>query len=142
FKHDNITGTHCPKCNKFMLEIENRNGKMLRCQDRACNHKQNVYKNTNARCPNCKKRLKLYGEVDSQMFTCVCGYREKMETFQKVRKKHQKDRVSKQKINKYLKEEEQLTNNPIAEAMKKLKDDEKSYQITKESYIVRAKRLK
>ncbi|HLR59456.1 MAG TPA: DNA topoisomerase 3 [Pseudogracilibacillus sp.] len=124
FKHDNITGTHCPKCNKFMLEIENRNGKMLRCQDRACNHKQNVYKNTNARCPNCKKRLKLYGEGDSQMFTCVCGHREKMETFQKRRKKHQKSRVSKQDINKYLKKEEEFTNNPFAEALKKLKDDQ------------------
>ena len=125
FKHDNITGTHCPKCDKFMLEIENRNGKMLRCQDRSCNHKRNIYKNTNARCPNCKKRLKLYGEGDSQMFTCVCGHREKMETFQKRRKKNQKSRVSKQDINKYLKQEDdEFTNNPFAEALKKLKDEQ------------------
>src|SRR5699024_3696760 len=62
FKHDNITGTKCPQCDKLMLEIENRHGKMLRCKDRSCNYKKNIYKNTNARCPNCKKKLKLYGE--------------------------------------------------------------------------------
>src|SRR5699024_1130504 len=37
FKHDNITGTPCPQCNKLMLEVENRQGKMLQCQDRSCN---------------------------------------------------------------------------------------------------------
>lgn len=122
FKHDNITGTRCPKCDKFMLEIENRNGKMLRCQDRSCNHKRNVYKNTNARCPNCKKRLKLYGEGESEMFTCSCGHREKMATFQKRRKQQQKSRVSKKDINKYLKKDDEFTNNPFAEALKQLKD--------------------
>src|SRR5699024_6635206 len=29
FKHDNLTGSKCPKCNKLMLEIDNRHGKML-----------------------------------------------------------------------------------------------------------------
>src|SRR5699024_3283943 len=60
FKHDNLTGTKCPRCDGLMLEIENRHGKMLRCKDRSCNYKKNIYKNTNARCPNCKKRMKLY----------------------------------------------------------------------------------
>ena len=54
FKHDNLTGTKCPRCDGLMLEIENRHGKMLRCKDRSCNYKKNIYKNTNARCPNCK----------------------------------------------------------------------------------------
>lgn len=123
FKHDNVTGTRCPKCEKFMLEIENRNGKMLKCQDRSCNHKRNIYKNTNARCPNCKKHLKLYGEGEGEIFTCTCGHREKMATFQKRRKQHQKTRVSKQDVNKYLKkQDDEFTNNPFAEALKKLKD--------------------
>src|SRR5699024_5738708 len=70
FKHDNVTGTKCPQCDDLMLEVENRHGKMLRCKNRSCNYKKNIYKNTNARCPNCKKRLKLYGEGEGQTFTC------------------------------------------------------------------------
>src|SRR5699024_12377461 len=31
YKHDNLTGTKCPKCEKLMLEINNRHGKMLVC---------------------------------------------------------------------------------------------------------------
>src|SRR5699024_5836712 len=53
FKHDNITGTKCPRCGGLMLEIENKHGKMLRCKDQSCQYKKNIYKNTNARCPNC-----------------------------------------------------------------------------------------
>ncbi|MEI3607364.1 DNA topoisomerase III [Pseudogracilibacillus sp. SE30717A] len=121
FKHDNLTGTKCPRCDSLMLEIENRNGKMLRCQDRSCNYKKNVYKNTNARCPNCKKRLKLYGEGDGQTFTCMCGHREKLATFQERRKKSQNTRVSKKDINKYMKKQDDFKNNALAEALAKLK---------------------
>src|SRR5699024_3741540 len=106
FKHDNITGTKCPRCDELMLEIENRHGKMLRCHDRSCNYKRNVYKNTNARCSDCRKKLKLYGEGDGQIFTCVCGHREKLETFQKRRKQAQKTRVSKKEVNRYLKKQD------------------------------------
>ena len=123
FKHDNITGTKCPKCDDFMLEIENRQGKFLRCKNQSCNHKKNVYKNTNARCPNCKKRLKLYGEGDGQTFTCVCGHREKLSTFEKRRKKHQKSKVSKKDINKYINNQDnEFVNNPFAEVLSKLKE--------------------
>lgn len=122
FKHDNITGTKCPRCDELMLEIENRHGKMLRCRDRSCNYKRNVYKNTNARCPNCRKKLKLYGEGEGQMFTCTCGHREKLETFQKRRKKAQNTRVSKKEVNKYLKkQDDNFKNNPFADALSKLK---------------------
>lgn len=121
FKHDNLTGTKCPRCDSLMLEIENRHGKMLRCQDRSCNYKKNVYKNSNARCPNCKKRMKLYGEGEGQTFTCVCGHREKLATFQERRKKEQNKRVSKKDINKYMKKQDDFKNNALAEALAKLK---------------------
>ena len=118
FKHDNVTGTKCPRCDELMLEIENRQGKMLRCKDRSCNYKKNIYKNTNARCPNCKKKLKLYGEGKGQTFRCVCGHSEKMETFQKRRKKAQNTKVSKKEINKYLKkQDDEFKNNPFADAL-------------------------
>lgn len=123
FKHDNITGTKCPKCDDFMLEIENKQGKFLRCKNQSCNNKKNIYKNTNARCPNCKKRLKLYGEGDGQTFTCVCGHREKLSAFEKRRKKHQKSKVSKKDIDKYVNnQDDEFVNNPFAEALSKLKD--------------------
>lgn len=122
FKHDNITGTQCPQCDGLMLEIENRHGKMLRCKDQSCNYKKNIYKNTNARCPNCKKKLKLYGEGEGQTFRCVCGHSEKLDAFQKRRKKTQNTRVSKKEINKYMKrQDDEFTNNPFADALAKWK---------------------
>lgn len=121
FKHDNVTGTKCPCCDGLMLEVENRQGKMLRCKDRTCNYKKNIYKNTNARCPNCKKRLKLYGEGEGQAFTCVCGHREKLSTFNARRKKEQNSRVSKKDVNKYLKKQDDFTTNPFADALAKWK---------------------
>lgn len=122
FKHDNITGSKCPRCDELMLEFENRHGKMLRCKDRSCNYKRNIYKNTNARCPNCKKKLKLYGEGEGQMFRCVCGHSEKMSTFQERRKQNQNKRVSKRDVQKYMKKQDEFTNNPFADALAKLKD--------------------
>src|SRR5699024_3641470 len=122
FKDDNITGTKCPRCGGLMLEIENKHGKMLRCKDQSCQYKKNIYKNTNARCPNCKKKLKLYGEGDGQTFTCVCGHREKLETFQKRKNKAQNSRVSKKEINKYMKKQDDgFTNNQLADALAKWK---------------------
>src|SRR5699024_6946168 len=122
FKHDNVTGTKCPNCDDLMLEIENRQGKFLRCKNRSCNHRKNIFKNTNARCPNCKKRMKLFGEGEGQTFTCTCGHREKLATFEKRRKQQQKSRVSKKDVNKYLKKQDDFKNNALAEALAKLKD--------------------
>lgn len=122
FKHDNLTGSKCPKCGDLMLEIENRHGKMLRCKNRSCNHKKNIYKLTNARCPNCKKKLKLYGEGEGQTFRCVCGHSEKLDAFQKRKKKTQNTRVSKKEMNKYMKKQDDFSNNALADQLAKLKD--------------------
>src|SRR5699024_12844849 len=80
-KTDNMTGTKCPACDKLMLEIKNKKGRMLVCQDRSCGHRKNIAKVTNARCPNCHKRLELRGEGEGKMFICKCGHREKLSTF-------------------------------------------------------------
>ena len=56
FKHDNITTTECPTCGKFMLKVKTKNGQMLVCQDPTCKTKKNQQRQTNARCPNCKKK--------------------------------------------------------------------------------------
>ncbi|ASN04651.1 DNA topoisomerase III [Virgibacillus necropolis] len=123
FKHDNMTGTKCPDCGKLMLEIDNKNGRMLVCQDRSCGHKKNIAKRTNARCPNCHKRLELRGEGEGQMFTCKCGHREKLSTFNKRKEQEKKHKVSKKDVNKYLKknDDDGFKNNALADALAKLK---------------------
>lgn len=123
YKHDNMTGTKCPNCGKLMLEVNNKHGRMLVCQDRSCGHKKNIAKKTNARCPNCHKRLELRGEGEGQIFTCSCGHREKLSTFNKRKEQEKKHKVSKKDVNKYLKKQDDgFTNNALAEALAKLKD--------------------
>ncbi len=122
FKHDNMTGTKCPDCGKLMLEIKNRNGRMLVCQDRACGHRKNIAKHTNARCPKCHKRLELRGEGEGQIFVCKCGHREKLSTFNERKQREKKHKVSKKDVNKYLKkQDDDFKNNALAEQLAKLK---------------------
>lgn len=122
FKHDNMTGTKCPDCGKLMLEIKNKHGRMLVCQDRSCGHKKNIAKNTNARCPNCHKRMELRGEGEGKMFMCKCGHREKLSTFNKRKEQEKKHKVSKKDVNKYLKKQDDgFKNNALAEQLAKLK---------------------
>lgn len=123
FKHDNMTGTKCPNCGKHMLEINNKKGRMLVCQDRSCGHKKNIAKQTNARCPNCHKRLELRGEGEGQMFMCKCGHREKLSTFEARKQQEKKHKVSKKDVNKYLKSQDDgFKNNAMAEQLAKLKN--------------------
>ncbi len=118
FKHDNMTGTKCPECGKLMLEVKNKHGRMLVCQDRSCGHKKNIAKQTNARCPNCHKRMELRGEGDGQLFVCKCGHREKVSTFNKRRSQEKQHKVSKKDINKYMKDQDDgFKNNALAEAL-------------------------
>lgn len=116
FKHDNLTRNKCPNCGKFMLEVNGKRGKMLVCEDRECNTRKLISQTTNARCPNCHKRLELKGEGEGKIFTCSCGYREKLSSFNK-RKSEEKGKVSKKDINKYLKnqnKDQEVFNNPFA----------------------------
>ncbi|MFD1362132.1 DNA topoisomerase III [Lentibacillus salinarum] len=123
FKHDNLTGSKCPDCGKLMMEIDNKNGKMLVCQDRSCGYKKNIFKRTNARCPNCHKRMELRGEGDGKTFTCQCGFREKLSDFNKRKEQAKNQKVSKKDVNQYLKNQDDgFKNNALAEALSKLKE--------------------
>lgn len=116
FKHDNLTRNKCPNYGKFMLEVNGKRGKMLVCEDRECNTRKLISQTTNARCPNCHKRLELKGEGEGKIFTCSCGYREKLSSFNK-RKSEEKGKASKKDINKYLKnqnKDQEVFNNPFA----------------------------
>jgi len=110
-----------------MLEVKGKRGRMLVCSDRACGHRKNIAISTNARCPNCMKRMELRGEGEGRIFVCVCGYREKMSAFEK-RKEQQKPKVSKREVANYLnkqkKEQDEPLNTALADALKKLKLEE------------------
>ncbi|QPC45936.1 DNA topoisomerase III [Mangrovibacillus cuniculi] len=125
FKHDNVTGTHCPECGKLMLEVNGKKGKMLVCQDRECGAKKNIAKQTNARCPKCHKRMVLRGEGEGQTFSCQCGYREKLSAFEKRRKNSKSDAAGKRDVAKYMKkqkkEDDEPMNSALADALKNLK---------------------
>ena len=85
YTHDNVTREKCPDCGKFLLSVKGKRGKLLVCPDRECGYRRSVTQTTNARCPNCHKKMELRGEGEKQMFACVCGYREKLSDFKKRR---------------------------------------------------------
>ncbi|AGK95347.1 DNA topoisomerase III [Clostridium pasteurianum] len=124
FKHDNMTRVKCPQCGKYMLEVNGKKGKMLVCQDRECGYRKGIAKITNARCPNCHKKLEMRGEGDGQIFVCSCGYREKLSAFNE-RKKKDNTKLSKKDVSRYLKDQKKENDEPInsalAEALAKLK---------------------
>ena len=82
YTHDNQTRKVCPDCGKFLLLVKGKRGEMLVCPDRECGYRKSVTQVTNARCPNCFKKMELRGEGENRMFACVCGYREKLSAFQ------------------------------------------------------------
>lgn len=122
FKHDNLTREKCPDCGKFLLEVSGKKGKMLVCQDRECGYRKGVSRVTNARCPNCHKKMELRGQGDQQIFVCPCGHKEKMEAFKK-RRENAPSKTSMQDVKKYLAEQNKdvETLSPLAEALAKLK---------------------
>lgn len=122
YRHDNMTKKVCPECGKFLLEVNGKKGKMLVCQDRECGYRQNVSIITNARCPECHKKMELRGEGEKKSFYCVCGYREKYSAF---KERKSAGGASKSDVRNYLKKQqkqnkEESANNPFAAAFDKL----------------------
>ena len=119
FRHDNMTREKCPECGKFLLDVKGKKGRMLVCSDRECGYRRNVSEISNVRCPECHKKMELRGEGDDKTFYCVCGYREKLESF----KKRKSEQVSSRDVRNYLKQQEsgEPINTALADALKKLK---------------------
>jgi len=122
FKHDNLTRTKCPNCGKFLLKVKGKRGEMLVCQDRECRHRENISTISNARCPECHKKMEIRGVGEGKLFACVCGYREKLSAFNK-RKEGQKGKMDKKEVNKYLRQQNDkgAINTALADALAKLK---------------------
>lgn len=119
FKHDNLTREKCPECGKYLLEVNGKKGKMLVCQDRECGYRKGLSQVSNARCPECHKKMEIRGEGENKTFYCSCGYREKIEAF----KKRKGEQVNKKEVSKFLKQQDEgeSINSALADALAKLK---------------------
>lgn len=118
YTHDNQTRKACPDCGKFLLLVKGKRGEMLVCPDRECGYRKSVTQTTNARCPNCFKKMELRGEGDNQMFACVCGYREKLSAFKERR---QSAGAGKRDVAKYMEQQkkQETGNSAMAEQLAK-----------------------
>ncbi|MCR5484200.1 MAG: DNA topoisomerase III [Clostridiales bacterium] len=114
FTHDNVTHEKCPECGKFLLDVQGKRGRMLVCPDRECGYRKSISVTTNARCPNCHKKLEMRGEGDKKTFYCVCGYREKLSDFEK---KKTDAGAGKRDVEKYLRAQNSRDNTPKNSAL-------------------------
>lgn len=119
YKHDNQTREKCPECGKYLLDVTGKKGKMLVCPDRECGYRKGISQVTNARCPECHKKMEMRGEGENKTFYCSCGYREKLEAFQK----RKGEQVNKKEVSKFLNKQNDDTqiNSALAEALAKWK---------------------
>ena len=106
YRHDNMTQKKCPECGSNLLQVNGKRGKLLVCSDPACKYKQNVSFLSNARCPNCHKKLNVVGEKEKRLYTCGCGFREKFDRFNEQLKK-KSNKVGKSELRAYMKKQEE-----------------------------------
>lgn len=124
FRHDNLTRTKCPNCGKFLLQVKGKRGEMYICQDRECGYRQGISQTSNARCPQCHKKMEIRGEGEGKLFFCACGYREKLSAFTK-RREEEKDKANKREVQQFMREQkgDEPLNTALADALAKLKKD-------------------
>lgn len=124
YKHDNMTREPCPQCGKYLLEVNGKKGKMLVCQDRDCGYCKSISVITNARCPECHKKLEMRGEGDKKAFFCVCGYREKLSDFEK---RKESSGAGKRDVAKYMQQQakQKPAGNALADQLAKWMEENK-----------------
>ena len=102
YRHDNITGKRCPQCGKLLLEVTNKGGRSLVCQDRNCGYRRNLSKTDQMQdVRSVISGMSLVGEGEGRRFVCTCGYREKLSSFNE-RKKEAGGKVSKRDVAAYM----------------------------------------
>lgn len=123
YHHDNVTRTRCPLCDKFLLEVNGKRGKMLVCPDRECGYRQNLSFTSNARCPRCHKKLEIVGEGEKKIYSCKCGFREKFDRFNEYLKENSAG-ASRSQVRQYLQrqQEQEERVSPFAAALAKAQE--------------------
>ena len=120
FKHDNITYKKCDECESFMLEVESRGVKLLKCSNPTCKNKKVLSRLTNLRCENCHKKMTLFGNGENATYRCSCGKSLKQKEVDKKIKETKKDKASFKDMKKYLKKDE-LVNDSLKDKLLALK---------------------
>lgn len=109
FRHDNLTTNVCPVCGKFMLKVKGKRGTMLVCEDRSCGHRETVSMESNVRCPNCHKKMEIFGQGETRNYVCRCGFRERVNKFHE---KHVSAGASKKAVQQYLRNQNKKEEKP------------------------------
>lgn len=120
FKHDNISGKKCEKCGSYMLEVDKKGTKMLKCSSPTCRNRKVISRLTNLRCDNCHKKMTLFGSGENSTYRCVCGNSLKQKEVDKRIKNNKKDKASRVDMKKYMKQES-LENNALRDKLLGLK---------------------
>ena len=106
YKHDNAVKAKCPNCDKNLLEVNDKRGKLLVCQDRECGYRKYLSQVSNARCPTCHKQLEIVGEDENRFYSCTCGFREKFDRFNK-RLNEAHNNLSKKEVADYIQKQQE-----------------------------------
>ena len=120
FKHDNISGKKCEECGSYMLEVDKKGTKMLKCSSPTCRNRKVISCLTNLRCDNCHKKMTLFGSGENSTYRCVCGNSLKQKEVDKRIKNNKKDKASRVDMKKYMKQES-LENNALRDKLLGLK---------------------
>lgn len=120
FKHDNISGKKCEECGSYMLEVDKKGTKMLKCLSPTCRNRKVISRLTNLRCDNCHKKMTLFGSGENSTYRCVCGNSLKQKEVDKRIKNNKKDKASRVDMKKYMKQES-LENNALRDKLLGLK---------------------
>lgn len=120
FKHDNISGKKCEECGSYMLEVDKKGTKMLKCSSPTCRNRKVISRMTNLRCDNCHKKMTLFGSGENSTYRCVCGNSLKQKEVDKRIKNNKKDKASRVDMKKYMKQES-LENNALRDKLLGLK---------------------
>ena len=113
FKHDNISGKKCEECGNFMLEVDKKGTKMLKCSNPSCHNRKVISRLTNLRCDNCHKKMTLFGNGENATYRCSCGNSLKQKEVDKRIKTNKKDKANRSDMKKYMKQEK-LENNALS----------------------------
>lgn len=120
FKHDNISGKKCEKCSSYMLEVDKKGTKMLKCSNPICKNTKIISKITNFRCSNCHKKMTLFGVGENATYRCSCGNSLKQKEVDKKIKETKKEKANIKDLKKYMKQDK-LENNPLKDKLKNIK---------------------
>ena len=124
YRHENQTNKRCPSCGEPLLEVSGKHGKSLVCRDRECGYRESLTRVTNARCPECHKKLSTFGEGEKKIYVCSCGFKEKFASFnQKLA--DARNSMNKREVARFMQRQksENFASNTLADALKGIKLD-------------------